>query len=131
MFFLSTATDAETERDLTMTTIKLTGHAAIAYAETTGCRLSKYPDPAEGAREGLTVEQGRAVAAEDPGLIYLETSEYSFGQTFDRDGNAGPEDGTLADAIDWCKEAGSAIDLFDAAGFRRGWVKADGSWSLT
>ena len=34
-------------------------------------RLSKYNDPIETAREGLTPEEARAVAREDSRLIYL------------------------------------------------------------
>lgn len=46
----------------------LTGHAAITHAKATGRPLSKYATPTEDAREGLTVEEARDVAA----LIYLE-----------------------------------------------------------
>lgn len=38
-------------------TNKLTGRAAVTYAETHGLTLSKYADPVEDARTGLTVEQ--------------------------------------------------------------------------
>lgn len=51
---------------------KLTGRAAIDFAELNGLTLSKYSDPTEGARDGLSVEEAREVAAEDPALIYLE-----------------------------------------------------------
>ena len=34
--------------------------------------LSKYADPIEEAREGLSVEDASKVAQEDPGLIYIE-----------------------------------------------------------
>ena len=50
----------------------LTGFDAIDYAEAHGLTLSKYGDPTEGARDGLTVDEAREVAAEDPGLIYLD-----------------------------------------------------------
>lgn len=55
--------------------MKLTGHDAIAFAESNGVTLSKYHDPIEGAREGLTVEEAKEVAAEDPSLIYLNTAD--------------------------------------------------------
>lgn len=55
-----------------MTTIKLTGNAAIAYAETNGRTLSKYTDPTEEARSGLSVSEAREIAREDEGLIYIE-----------------------------------------------------------
>lgn len=50
----------------------LTGHDAIEYAESHGLTLSKYNDPTEGAREGLSVDEARQVAREDPSLIYVE-----------------------------------------------------------
>jgi hypothetical protein len=49
----------------------LKGHEAIEYAERHGVTLNKYADPTEGAREGLTVEEARDVASEDPSLIHL------------------------------------------------------------
>lgn len=49
----------------------LTGYAAITYAESRELRLSKYSDPIEEARDGLTVDEARDVAAEDPSLIYI------------------------------------------------------------
>jgi len=49
----------------------LTGHDAIEMAERLGLGLSKYADPVEDARTGLTPDEAREVAAEDPGLIYL------------------------------------------------------------
>lgn len=52
---------------------KLTGRPAIEYAEQHGLLLNKYTDPIEEAREGLTPAEARAVAAEDPALIWIET----------------------------------------------------------
>jgi hypothetical protein len=51
--------------------IKLEGIEAIDFAEVHGLTLSKYNDPTEPARDGLTPDQARAVAREDPRLIYL------------------------------------------------------------
>lgn len=48
----------------------VTGHDAIVHAERTGAPLYKHADPVEGARVGLTVEEARAIAAEDPSLIW-------------------------------------------------------------
>lgn len=59
---------------MTSTTNRLTGSAAIAYAESHDLSLSKYADPTDGAREGLTVEQAREIAAGDLGLIYLDVT---------------------------------------------------------
>lgn len=50
----------------------LTGHAAIEYAEKRGLNLCSYASAVEGAREGLTPEQARVIAAEDPCLVYLD-----------------------------------------------------------
>jgi len=49
----------------------LQGWDAILMAEKRGLRLSKYNDPLEGPQDGLTVEEAKEVAREDPGLIYL------------------------------------------------------------
>ena len=35
--------------------------------------LNKYADPIEDARLGLSIGEARDIAAEDPGLIYLDT----------------------------------------------------------
>lgn len=51
--------------------MKLEGNAAIEYAEAHDMTLSKYNDPTEDAREGLTPDEARAVAREDSRLIYL------------------------------------------------------------
>lgn len=53
---------------------KLTGIEAIEYAAANSMTLSKYTDPTEESREGLSVEEAREVAKEDPSLIYLEIS---------------------------------------------------------
>ena len=54
------------------TTDTITGYDAIDYAEEHGLSLSKHADPTEDAREGLTPEEAREVAAEDPSLIYVQ-----------------------------------------------------------
>lgn len=54
---------------------KLTGSAAITYAERHDLTLSKYTDPTEEARDGLSVEEARAIAREDASLIWLEVSD--------------------------------------------------------
>lgn len=53
-----------------MTTMR--GFEAIEYAEEHGLLLNKYTDPVEDAREGLTPDEARTVAHEDPTLIYIE-----------------------------------------------------------
>ncbi len=51
--------------------IKLHGHEAIECAEQHGLTLSKYTDPTEEHRDGLSIEEAKEIAAEDPALIYL------------------------------------------------------------
>jgi hypothetical protein len=58
----------------TETTIRLTGTAAIEIAEAADILLSKYADPIEDARDGLTVAEARKVASEDPGSVYLDVA---------------------------------------------------------
>lgn len=53
----------------------LRGVDAIDYAERTGATLCKYADPTEDAREGLSVEEAREIAASDPSLIWVEDVE--------------------------------------------------------
>ncbi len=45
---------------------------AIKFAEANNLTLSKYNDPTEDAREGLTLDEARAVAREDARLIWVE-----------------------------------------------------------
>jgi hypothetical protein len=54
------------------TAARLTGLDAIAYAEEHGLALSVYNSPIEDAREGLTVEEAREVAHQDPSLVYVD-----------------------------------------------------------
>lgn len=70
---VETLLDTQTKKEPTMS--KLTGHAAIEYAETHGLTLSKYADPTEDGREGLSVDEAREVAKEDPSLIFIEDGE--------------------------------------------------------
>lgn len=51
---------------------KITGHQAIEYAEANGLTLNKHTDPTEEAREGLSVQEAKEIAAEDPSLIWVE-----------------------------------------------------------
>lgn len=52
--------------------MKITGHAAIAVADINGLTLSKYNDEVEESRQGLTSDEARKIASEDPSLIYVE-----------------------------------------------------------
>ncbi len=53
----------------------LTGYAAIDYAEEHGVLLNKYQDPTEDGRIGLTVQEAREIASEDPSLIWIEATK--------------------------------------------------------
>lgn len=61
-------TKEEREENIAM---KLNGYEAINYAETNGLTLNKYNDPIEDARQGLTPEEARKIANQDPSLIYI------------------------------------------------------------
>lgn len=65
---MDTTTPAREGRELRDTMTRLTAHDAIEYAAAHGLTLSKYADPTEGARGGLTVEEAREIAADDPSL---------------------------------------------------------------
>jgi hypothetical protein len=66
---------ASEEGDEMVTT--MTGYEAIEVAEQTGRMLAKYADPVEGAREGLTPDEAREIAKEDPSLVFLVVEESS------------------------------------------------------
>lgn len=52
-------------------------YEALSEAVRAGYNVSKYADPVEGARTGLTVSEA-VVAASDPSLIYLTRTELDF-----------------------------------------------------
>ena len=58
--------------------MKLTGYAAIEYAEKQGLRLNKKSDSVDEARNGLSIAEAEAVAADDPSLIWLEVDESDY-----------------------------------------------------
>lgn len=53
--------------------MRLHGYIAIEFAAVNDLPLNKYTDPMEDSREGLTVAEAKAVASEDPDLIWLES----------------------------------------------------------
>jgi hypothetical protein len=55
-----------------MPTKTVTGTAAIKLAAALGLTLSKYADPTEDARDGLSVDEARKVAADDPSLLHVD-----------------------------------------------------------
>ena len=58
--------------------MRLTGFAAIEFAEKHNLRLKKHGDPVDGPVEGLTVAEAEAIADEDEGLIYLDVSDQQY-----------------------------------------------------
>src|SRR6186997_2066766 len=52
--------------------MRLTGFAAIEYAEQEGLALNKFADNIDDAVSGLTIAEAEAIAVEDPDLIWLE-----------------------------------------------------------
>ena len=62
---------------MTETTI-LTGRDAITHAAAHGLTLSKYADPTEGARTGLSIAEAEEVALEDPSLIWVRGGRPSW-----------------------------------------------------
>jgi hypothetical protein len=77
-------------------TTTLTGHDAIEYAAAHGLTLSKHADPTEPALDGMTVEEARDVAAQDPSLVYLTTDAVARRRTLGWM--------TLDDARRWARE---------------------------
>lgn len=52
---------------------RLTGYQAIEAAERDGdVRLCSYTDPTAEAREGITLDEAREIAREDPSLVYAD-----------------------------------------------------------
>jgi len=74
------AADRTSKRPLTegKNILRLTGFRAIEYAEKKGLTLNKHPDRIQGPRQGLSVAEGLAVAADDPALIWLDVDEDEY-----------------------------------------------------
>lgn len=58
--------------------MRLTGFAAIEFAEKQGLRLEQLPDSINEGRAGLTIAEAEAVAAEDESLIYLDVPDAEY-----------------------------------------------------
>jgi hypothetical protein len=58
--------------------MRLTGFEAIAFAELEGRTLHKAADRIDESRDGLTVAEAEAIAAEDPNLIWLEVPDEEY-----------------------------------------------------
>lgn len=114
-----------------MSTTTLTGHDALAHAARTGAQLHKHADPVDGAR-AVTLDEARAIAREDAGLIYCTITLPSlveiaaakraaevnaegwvegFGRPYDEPDLGGPSGDIHTDAI------AEALGLGEDAGF--------------
>jgi hypothetical protein len=54
---------------------RFTGTAALAFAQRTGCTLSAHAAHGEEARDGLSIDEARAIAVKDPDRIYVDVDE--------------------------------------------------------
>lgn len=88
--------------------MKLTGQAAIAIAEANGLTLNKYSDPIGDASEGLTPDEARMIASEDPRLIHIDVEVKGWkqgGETV-----AAPEGINVADYFRGADYLGADLD---------------------
>jgi hypothetical protein len=60
------------EEELVM---RLTGFAAIEYAEKKGLTVNKHPDRVDGPRVGVGIAEAEAIASEDENLIWLDVPD--------------------------------------------------------
>lgn len=59
------------------TTIRMTGRDAITYAQATLTGvLSTRTDPTAEGRDGVSIEEARRIASEDPSLVHLDIPAY-------------------------------------------------------
>jgi hypothetical protein len=58
--------------------MRLTGFAAIEFAEKHNLRLKKHGDPVDAPAGGLTVAEAEAIADEDESLIYLDVPDREY-----------------------------------------------------
>ncbi len=58
--------------------MRLTGYAAIEFAEKHNLRLSKHGDTVDEPAQGLTVPEAEAIAEEDEDLIYLDVPDQEY-----------------------------------------------------
>lgn len=86
--------------------MNLTGQEAIQYAEANDLKLNVYANEIDqDGREGVTVDDARRIASEDPSLIWIaiEAEAYRVGD----DAGSGMEGGTVIGAaneqaaLDW------------------------------
>jgi len=58
--------------------MRLTGYAAIEFAEKQNLRLNKHGDAVDEPATGLTVAEAEAIAEEDEDLIYLDVPDQEY-----------------------------------------------------
>jgi hypothetical protein len=58
--------------------MRLTGFAAIEFAEKHSLTLSKKADDVDDAQTGLSIAEAEAIADEDEGLIYLDVPDAEY-----------------------------------------------------
>jgi hypothetical protein len=58
--------------------MRLTGYAAIEFAEKHNLPLSKHGDAVDESANGLTVAEAEAIAEEDEELIYLDVPDAEY-----------------------------------------------------
>ena len=68
------------EGNQTMTTAtairRLTGRDAVDYAEATGSDLNLYANAVDDARDDLDIDDARAIASEDPSLVWIDIPDH-------------------------------------------------------
>jgi hypothetical protein len=58
--------------------MRLTGYAAIEFAEKHNLPLSKHGDAVDDPATGLTVAEAEAIAEDDEDLVYLDVPEGEY-----------------------------------------------------
>ncbi len=58
--------------------MRLTGYAAIEFAEKHNLTLSKHGDAVDDSATGLTVAEAEAVAEEDEDLVFLDVPDAEY-----------------------------------------------------
>lgn len=100
---------------------RLTGRQAIEYAEQTGAMLCSYTDPTAEGREGISVDEAREIAAEDPGLVYCDRGAITY--CWRTDAASGTitavDEDAAVDALvaygEWSSDAREAREIADGA----------------
>jgi hypothetical protein len=76
--------------------LTITGTAAITYASAHWHTLSTCADPVSAAREGVSIEEARSIAREDPSLVYITIDGEQIATLRDEAAHAGDDALSLA-----------------------------------